>query len=93
LVSGPVAELRGASRSIVVRTDDHDRAATVLAEALDLDRIEVEGDGLVVHLGDDGRVTSPAVVAALVAAGIGVESLTPRGRLEDVFLDLTGGTP
>ena len=93
LVSGPVAELRGASRSIVVRTDDHDRAATVLAEALALDRIDVEGDGLVVHLGDDGRVTSPAVVAALVAAGIGVESLTPRGRLEDVFLDLTGGTP
>ena len=93
LVSGPVAELRGASRSIVVRTDDHDRAATVLAAALDLDRIDVEGDGLVVHLGDDGRVTSPAVVAALVAAGIGVESLTPRGRLEDVFLDLTGGTP
>ncbi|WP_108667376.1 alpha/beta fold hydrolase [Euzebya rosea] len=91
IVSGPVAELRGASRSIVVRTDDHDRAAAVLTEALDLDRIDVEGDGIVVHLGDDEGITSPDVVAALVAAGIGVESLTPRGRLEDVFLDLTGG--
>jgi hypothetical protein len=47
--------------------------------------VKTEGTGLVVDL--DG--SRPAdVAAALVAAGIGLQAMTPRRRLEDVFLGL-----
>ena len=47
--------------------------------------VKTEGTGLVVDL--DG--SRPADVAAtLVAAGIGLQAMTPRRRLEDVFLGL-----
>ena len=46
------------------------------------------GDGLVVDM--DGTPRSE-VVAALVRAGVGVDRVAPRRRLEDAFLALVGG--
>ena len=46
------------------------------------------GSGLVVDI--DGTARSE-VVAALVRAGVGVDRVTPRRRLEDAFLSLVGG--
>jgi len=46
------------------------------------------GRGLVVDL--DGTPRSD-VVAALVNAGVGVDRVVPRRRLEDAFLALVGG--
>ncbi len=90
LAAGPVAELMGATRSMVVQTPDRDTAREVLHALLGPEQIDVEGSGLVVEL--DG--TDPAdVIAALVGAGVRVSAATPRGRLEDTFLALTGGEP
>jgi ABC-2 type transport system ATP-binding protein len=46
------------------------------------------GNGLVVDLNGTPRAE---VVAALVKAGIGVDRVVPRRRLEDAFLALVGG--
>jgi ABC-2 type transport system ATP-binding protein len=43
--------------------------------------------GLVVDLDGTGR---PDVVSALVRAGVGVDRVVPRRRLEDAFLTLVG---
>jgi ABC-2 type transport system ATP-binding protein len=88
---GPVPELLGTDRSVLVRTDDRTRAGAVLGELLGDDRVALEGDGHTVDLdGADAAVGD--VVAALVAADLRVEAVTPRGRLEDTFLALTGGS-
>ena len=47
-----------------------------------------EGTGLVV---DMNGVPRSDVVAKLVKAGIGVDRVAPRRRLEDAFLALVGG--
>jgi ABC-2 type transport system ATP-binding protein len=49
-------------------------------------------DGPLVHASLDGLPRSSAV-AALVAAGIAVEQVGPRRRLEDAFLQLIGEEP
>jgi ABC-2 type transport system ATP-binding protein len=40
------------------------------------------------HVIELDGVTRPELVAALVAAGVGVQTVAPRRRLEDAFLDL-----
>ncbi len=90
VASGPVAELMGATRSIVITVDDRERARVALSDILRPDQMDLEGAGLTVEL--DGA--DPAdLVAALVKAGLRVSGATPRGRLEDTFLALTGGQP
>ena len=49
--------------------------------------VDGDGAGLTVEL--DGIARS-SVVAALVKAGVGVETVTARNQLEDAFLDLLG---
>jgi ABC-2 type transport system ATP-binding protein len=49
--------------------------------------VEKNGSGIVVDL--DGMPRSE-VVRNLVGAGVGVERIAPRRRLEDVFLALVG---
>jgi ABC-2 type transport system ATP-binding protein len=46
------------------------------------------GGGLVVDMDGTPRAD---VVAALVKAGVGVDRVVPRRRLEDAFLSLVGG--
>ena len=86
--TGSVDDLVGADRTVVIEVDDRRRAREVLATSLPEDRIAVQGTGLVVDLGD---LETADLVAWLVAVGIRVQAVTPRGRLEDVFLSLTGG--
>ncbi|MBY5161511.1 alpha/beta fold hydrolase [Salsipaludibacter albus] len=85
VAAGPVAELAGATRSVEVRAVDEAGAEAVLVDLLGRPRVQRQGSGLVADL--DGR-PSEEVVAALVAAGVGLQSVTPRRRLEDAFLQL-----
>src|SRR5205085_6098002 len=85
LAAGTVAELVGASPAVYVEVDDAPAATRVLEELTRPGGVRAEGPGLVVDL--DG--SRPAdVAAALVAAGVGLQAMTPRRRLEDVFLGL-----
>ncbi len=88
VAAGPVAELGGEARTVEVRTDDPDAARTVLAGIVGSERVQRQGPGLLVDL-DEHPMT--VLVAALVAAGIGVRAVTPRRRLEDAFLRLVDG--
>jgi ABC-2 type transport system ATP-binding protein len=85
VAAGTVAELLAASPAVYVEVGDA-AAATPVLEALAVPGgVRAEGTGLVVEL--DGSRPSD-VAGALVRAGIALEAMTPRRRLEDVFLRL-----
>ncbi len=87
VASGPVEEIVGESPSVLFDVSDPDAARTVL-DRLDGVRVlpDAEG-GLVV---DTNGTARSEVVAELVRAGIGVDRVVPRRRLEDAFLALVG---
>jgi ABC-2 type transport system ATP-binding protein len=58
-----------------------------LAGVKGVSTVESNGSGIVVDL--DGTARSE-LVRSLVSAGVGVERIAPRRRLEDVFLSLVG---
>jgi ABC-2 type transport system ATP-binding protein len=80
-----VADVLAAAGSAYFEVDDRDAATRVLAALDGVTDVVPEGDGLAVRLHDVAR---SEVVAALVAAGVRVETVTARHRLEDAFLDL-----
>jgi ABC-2 type transport system ATP-binding protein len=82
---GRVSDLLGTQRSAYLDVDDRERAIEVLGRLDGIISVRQQGDGLVVELGDISRAT---IAAALIAAGIGVETLMPTHQLEDAFLDL-----
>ncbi len=82
---GTVADLLGASTSIYLEVDDVTRADRVLEGVGGVRRVSPEGRGLAVEL--DG-IERKQVVAALVGAGVGVETITSRHQLEDAFIEL-----
>ena len=87
IASGTVAELVSSSGEMVFEVNDQDAAAEVLrtmAEDVELTESGVQADL--------GRVPGSQAVAALVAAGVEVNSAAPRNRLEDVFLALIGAS-
>ena len=86
VAAGAVADLVGASDSVYLEVDDLAAARRVLAAFPGVDRVEEDRPGLTAHL-DDGA-TRAALVAALVHAGVGVETVTARRRLEDAFLGM-----
>ena len=89
VANGPVDDVIGDSPIAQIDVSDVDAAAAVL-DGLDGVRT-VSRDtpgGIVVDL--DGQPRSE-VVAALVRAGVGVDRVIPRRRLEDAFLALVGG--
>ncbi len=90
VAAGPVSEIGERARTLVVEVDDRRRAQLLLAEMFGAQMVALEGSGLVVSLDDPGRAAD--VVAALVGAGLRVHAASPRGRLEDAFLQLTGVT-
>jgi len=66
-----------------------DAATSVLAGIDGVKSVAADGpSGLVVDLNGTARTD---VVAALVRAGVGVDRVVPRRRLEDAFLNLVGG--
>jgi ABC-2 type transport system ATP-binding protein len=88
VASGPVDDVVGDSPSVQFDVSDPAAAAEVL-HRVGVSRVAREPNGtLVAELDGTPR---PAVVAALVRAGIDVNRVVPRRRLEDAFLALVGG--
>jgi len=90
IAQGTVEEIVGTGGAVLiglVDPADADRAADVLDGLPGVEQIDRTDDGLLVDL--DGTSRSRAL-EALVAAGIGVDQLTPRRHLEDAFLQLVG---
>ncbi|WBB78946.1 alpha/beta fold hydrolase [Micromonospora sp. WMMD882] len=87
VASGPVEEIVGESPSVLFDVSDPAAARTVLA-GLDGVRVLPDADGQLV-VDTDGAARSE-VVAELVRAGVGVNRVVPRRRLEDAFLALVG---
>jgi ABC-2 type transport system ATP-binding protein len=85
--SGRVDDLIGTAGSVYVEVDDLPRAREVVAQLPNVSKIRAEGNGLVLDV--DGARRSD-VAAALVAAGLRLETIMPTQRLEDAFLDLLG---
>jgi ABC-2 type transport system ATP-binding protein len=85
VAEGAVSELTGATRTIYVEVDDLDSARRVFDTVVGVRNVTPEGRGLSLQLEGTER---KEVVEALVRAGVGVETVTARHKLEDVFIGL-----
>jgi len=87
VAAGPVQDLIGAGGSVYLEVSNVRRATSTLKKVKGVRRVVPEPPGLAVEL--DG-IKRSEIVAALVNAGIGVETVTARHQLEDAFLGLVG---
>ena len=87
VADGTVAELVSGAGQSSFRVDDPPRAVELLRTVSGVGEIEIAEDSIHVDLNGTPRSD---VVATLVGAGLAVESVGPRRRLEDVFLQLIG---
>ncbi|SBT48606.1 alpha/beta fold hydrolase [Micromonospora auratinigra] len=87
VAAGPVEEIVGESPSVLFDVSDPDAARAVL-DRLGGVRVLPDGDGGLVV--DTNGTPRSEVVAELVRAGVGVDRVVPRRRLEDAFLALVG---
>ncbi|WP_434741908.1 alpha/beta fold hydrolase [Micromonospora sp. SH-82] len=87
VASGPVEEIVGESPSVLFDVTDPDAARAVL-DGLDGVRVLPDAEGALVV--DTNGTARSEVVAELVRAGVGVDRVVPRRRLEDAFLALVG---
>ncbi len=85
IAAGAVADLVQASTSAYLEVDDADLAARVLGALPGVRSVTPEHPGLAVDL--DGARRSD-LVAALVNAGVAVDTVQSRHRLEDAFLGM-----
>jgi ABC-2 type transport system ATP-binding protein len=88
VAAGSVADLIGSSGTVYLEVDDSAAARRVLEALPSVRQIDDEMPGLAVTM-DGGRRSE--LVTALVAAGVAVETVTARHRLEDAFLGLVEG--
>ncbi|HVE27695.1 MAG TPA: ABC transporter ATP-binding protein [Sporichthya sp.] len=88
VAAGTVSQLIGSAGSVYVEVDDRERARSVLAGLAGVHAVATQGDGLVVDL-DNGRRSDLA--AAIVGAGLRLETIMPTQQLEDAFLHLLEG--
>jgi len=88
VASGLVDEIVGDSPTVHLDVSDVDSATAVLDRLGGVRAVAADGNGLVVDMNGTPRAE---VVAALVNAGVGVDRVVPRRRLEDAFLALVGG--
>lgn len=87
VAAGPVDDIVGESPSVQLSVTDVAAASTVL-EGLNVRSVQQDGaSGLIVDMNGTPR---EEVVASLVRAGVGVDRVVPRRRLEDAFLALVG---
>ncbi|HEX7746296.1 MAG TPA: alpha/beta fold hydrolase [Micromonosporaceae bacterium] len=87
VAAGPVDEIVGESPSVLFEVTDAAAARAVFGRLAGV-RVLPDGDGrLVVDVNGTAR---SEVVAELVRAGVGVDRVVPRRRLEDAFLALVG---
>jgi ABC-2 type transport system ATP-binding protein len=85
VAAGTVADIIGNSQSVDLEVGDPARATEVLKALRGVVQIAPSERGLVVEL---DNIRRSEVVAALVHAGIAVETVTPRRRLEDAYLSI-----
>jgi ABC-2 type transport system ATP-binding protein len=94
IAEGTVSELIGSTGSVYVEVDvaDRERARTILGQLPGVATLTVQGDGLVV---EQTTGTRADLSAALVGAGLRLETIMATQRLEDAFLELleNGGAP
>jgi ABC-2 type transport system ATP-binding protein len=88
VASGPTDDIVGDSPSVQFDVSDP-VAATAVMHRAGVDSVAREGNGTLIA--DLDGTTRSAVVAALVQAGVDVDRVVPRRRLEDAFLSLVGG--
>ena len=87
VAAGPVEDIVGESPSVQLEVSDVAAAEQVLA-GMDVRSVTPDGtSGLIVDMNGTPRTE---VVASLVRAGVGVDRVVPRRRLEDAFLALVG---
>ena len=87
VAAGPVEEIVGESPSVHLEVSDVAAASGVLA-GLGVRSVTPDGAfGLIVDMNGTPR---SEMVASLVRAGVGVDRVAPRRRLEDAFLALVG---
>ncbi|MFI5895345.1 alpha/beta fold hydrolase [Actinoplanes sp. NPDC051513] len=87
VASGPVDEIVGESPSVLLDVSDVPAASKVL-EGLGVRSVTPDGpNGLIVDMNGTPRAE---MVASLVRAGVDVDRVVPRRRLEDAFLALVG---
>jgi len=87
VATGTVADIVAGGGQASFTVSDPTAAARVLADVQGVSSVSADGD--TVHADLDGLPRSFAV-AALVEAGVAVESAGARRRLEDAFLQLVG---
>ena len=90
IAQGTVEEIVGTGGAVLIGLADQadaDRAVEVLDTLPGVELIERTSDGLIVDLDGTSRARA---LEELVAAGIGVDQLTPRRHLEEAFLALVG---
>jgi ABC-2 type transport system ATP-binding protein len=85
VASGTVQDIIGAGQSVEFDVDDRARAEDVLRALHGVLGVQASERGLVVDL--DG-IKRSEVVAALVHAGVAVDAVVPRRRLEDAYLSI-----
>ncbi len=87
VAAGSVAELTASAASIYLEVDDPAGAMTVLRNMPGVTQLHQETPGISLRLHDLRR---SELVRALVAAEIGVETITSRHTLEDAFFAMLG---
>jgi ABC-2 type transport system ATP-binding protein len=85
VAAGTVADIIGAGQSVDLEVDDPVRATAMLQTMPGVVSVSPSERGLIVEL--DG-VPRSDIVAGLVHAGIAVDTVTPRRRLEDAYLSI-----
>jgi ABC-2 type transport system ATP-binding protein len=86
VAAGEVAALIGEAGSVYLEVDDANRAQRLLEALPTVRSVTPEEPGLAVSLAGSARRAD--LVKALVEAGVGVETVSARRRLEDAFLGL-----
>ncbi|MEV4413646.1 ATP-binding cassette domain-containing protein [Catellatospora sp. NPDC049609] len=88
VASGRVDEIVGDSPTTLLDVTDIDLASKTLDRMDGVTGYAVDGERTLVV--DLGGVSRTEAVSALVRAGVGIDRVTPRRRLEDAFLALVG---
>ncbi|MFN2497051.1 MAG: alpha/beta fold hydrolase [Pseudonocardiaceae bacterium] len=87
VAAGTVTEIIAGSGTVSFTVDDPGQAAAVLRELAGVDVVGVDRSLVLAKLDGPPRA---AVVSALVEAGVAVEGVSARHRLEEAFLQLVG---
>ncbi|MCF2528169.1 alpha/beta fold hydrolase [Yinghuangia soli] len=87
VATGPVGDITGDGNTLAVGTPVPAKAVEVLEGRPGIASVVPEGEGVIVYL---AGAEASEVVAELVGAGVPVDRVTAKRRLEDAFLTLIG---